>query len=73
MSLDVKWCRSLTKVKDVYEMLKDEDNNGFPILDSSNRLIGLISRNFLSIIIMKRAWFEKMHLNDKVNKIFRGT
>ena len=53
----VRCCKPISKVKDIYELLKDEHLNGYPVVDSDNKLVGLISRNYLSTIILKKAWF----------------
>lgn len=49
--------RQFEKVKDVYEVLINCKHNGFPIVNNEGECVGIISRNFLAIII-KNKFFE---------------
>lgn len=59
MSENVKSLKRICKVSDVHKALKCEEFNGFPVLDNNGKLLGLISRNFLIIILKNKAWFNK--------------
>ena len=49
--------RQFEKVKDVYETLTSCKHNGFPVVNNEGECVGIISRNFLAIII-KNKFFE---------------
>ena len=43
-------------VENIYQALKTS-HHGFPVVNSSGRVVGLIPKNFLMILINKRAFY----------------
>ena len=54
-------------VKNIYRVLRTS-HNGFPVLNSNERVVGLIPRNHLLILISKKAFYNHRKPND-VNRI----
>ena len=45
-------------VKSIQTGLECELFNGFPIVDSKEKPIGMISRNFLSVLLINHEWYS---------------
>jgi len=50
MSTDITSVKMVETVANIHEVLKTS-HHGFPVLNSSGRVVGLISKNFLIILI----------------------
>jgi CBS-domain-containing membrane protein len=48
--------RSVDTVKNIHLALKSP-HHGFPVLNLNGQVIGLISKNFLFVLISKRAYY----------------
>lgn len=40
----------------ILDGLRNHEFNGYPIVDGDNRLRGLISRHYLTVLLKKRCW-----------------
>jgi len=54
----------IDKVSKVYNILKQNKHNGFPIVDRENRLLGLILRKTLCVLLELRSFSSKASPND---------
>lgn len=64
MSTPVITLSDLDKVSNVYNILKQNKHNGFPIVDRENRLLGLILRKTLCVLLELRSFSSKALPND---------
>ena len=67
MAKNVISLSGVVTVKKIYEALKSP-HHGFPVLNMSGEVIGLIPKNFLVVLIRERAWYanvgQKYHVID---------
>lgn len=61
MSQPVVYLKLKSTVKEIYDALKDTKFNGFPIVDHRDKLIGLISRNFLCVLIQNKYFMSDIN------------
>ncbi len=52
-------------VSQVFETIISNDFNGFPIVNEDKRLIGLISRHFLTILLTKQCWKDRSSITPR--------
>jgi|DEB0MinimDraft_12_1074336.scaffolds.fasta_scaffold38188_2 hypothetical protein len=57
MSKKIVSLRSVDTVKNIYEALKTP-HHGFPVTNINGQVIGLISKNFLVVLISKRVYYS---------------
>ena len=57
MAKNVIALRSVDTVKKIFDALKSP-HHGFPVLNMSGQVIGLIPKNFLMVLILKRAFYS---------------
>jgi len=57
MQFPVVTLKQYEDVKTIYETLKSNSHNGYPVVNNSNIVVGMISRRFL-YIILKHRYFE---------------
>ena len=55
-------------VYSIYEALKS-GHNSFPIVNRSGQLVGLISSNFLIVLLEKKQWYSRSLNHENVTKI----
>lgn len=58
MSAPVKSFHFLPTVKEVYYALISTPYNGFPVINGTQRLIGLVERDVLITLLEKKCWYE---------------
>lgn len=58
MARDLLTCESITSVA-ALRPLMDSKHNAFPVLNTNNKLVGLIHRDFLCILLEQKAFYTK--------------
>ena len=71
MNHDVATVTAVSFVKDIKTLLEGSKHNAYPVLNSKGEVIGLITRNFINIMIKNQAWFGESltGLSMKSNQI----
>jgi CBS-domain-containing membrane protein len=71
MNHDVVTVTAVSFVKDIKTLLEGNKHNAYPVLNSKGEVIGLITRNFINIMIKNQAWFGESltGLSMKSNQI----
>ncbi len=64
MSSPVKSFNFIAKVKDIYYQLENTTHNGFAVLNSGNRPVGIIERDTLITLIQKECWYYAEDYNE---------
>jgi CBS domain-containing protein len=59
MSRDVKCLPLVATVKEISLLLRETKHNGFPIVGDGNKILGLISRDYLYVLLKKQCWVEE--------------
>lgn len=49
----------------VYEAIISNDFNGYPIVNEDKRLMGLISKHFLTVLLNKQCWKDKTSITPR--------
>ena len=58
MSTNVLTLNVVDSVENIYTVLKSS-HHGFPVLNSKQRVVGLIPKNYLWILISNKAFYDK--------------
>lgn len=68
MSSDTRSVNIVESVKNIYDILKTS-HHGFPVVNSTGRVVGLIPKNFLVILIQNKNFYGgKMTQNGSKSK-----
>jgi len=57
MAKPILTLKTVDSVKKIYEALKSP-HHGFPVVNLSGQVVGLIPRNFLFILIKKKSFYS---------------
>ena len=70
MRKDVKSFNFRVEVSEVNNALKDTSYNGFPVVSRQKKLMGIISRDYLMVLLKNKCWtsdFRNKELNDTLH------
>uniref|UniRef100_A0A6B2KYB9 Chloride channel protein n=1 Tax=Arcella intermedia TaxID=1963864 RepID=A0A6B2KYB9_9EUKA len=65
MNTPVQCLQQIESVNTIYEMLRDTNHNGFPVLDSEGTLCGLILRQQLIVLLSSKAFQNTNSINNQ--------
>ena len=52
-------------VENIYDQIKNSGHHGFPIVNKSNRAVGLIFSNYLLVLIKNKKFYDKQVAEQK--------
>jgi len=57
----------VANVSDIKALLKTTKHNGFPVINSKNKLKGVVSRNMLIALLENEIWYNPSEIVRKVS------
>jgi predicted transcriptional regulator len=64
MSIQPQTLNEIEKVGKIVDLLKSNQHNGFPVIDSNGRLAGMMSRNNLILMMKYKIFYKESELEE---------
>jgi predicted transcriptional regulator len=64
MSIQPQTLNEIEKVGKIVDLLKSNQHNGFPVIDSTGRLAGMMSRNNLILMMKYKIFYKESELEE---------